>query len=71
MFRDTKIQMMVQKTMYIPKGNHSYIMQLNERGLKTYHCGTSVFKCSFFPYTISKWNKLDLQIRKANSVLSF
>ena len=25
----------------------------------------------FFPYAISEWEKLDLQIRKANSLLSF
>ena len=25
----------------------------------------------FFPYAISEWNKLDLQICKANSLLSF
>ena len=56
---------------YIPKGNHSYNTRLNERGLKTYHCRTDVFKYSFFPYAISEWNKLDLQIRKANSLLSF
>ena len=52
-------------------GNHFYNNQLNEGGLKTYHCRTDVFKYSFFPYAISEWNKLDLQIRKANSLLSF
>ena len=51
--------------------NHSYNTRLNERGLKTYLCRTDVFKYSFFQYDISEWNKLDLQIRKANSFLSF
>ena len=56
---------------YIPKGNHSNNTRLNEESLKIYHCRTDVFKYSFFPYAISEWNKLDLQIRKANSLLSF
>ena len=56
---------------YIPKGNHSNNTRLNEGGLKIYHCRTGVFKYSFFPYAISERNKLDLQIRKANSLLSF
>ena len=56
---------------YIPKGNHSYNTSLNEGGLKSYYCRTDVFKYSFFPYAISEWNKLDLQIRKADSLLSF
>ena len=56
---------------YIPKGNQSYNTRLNEGGLKTYHCRTDVFKYLFFPYATSEWNKLDLQIPKANSLLSF
>ena len=47
------------------------IPHLNEGGLKSYYCRTDVFKYSFFPYAISEWNKLDLQIRKADSLLSF
>ena len=56
---------------YILKGNHSYNTRLKDRGLKTYHCRTDVFKYSFFPYTISEWNRLGLRIHKANSLLSF
>ena len=48
-----------------------YNTQLNEEDLKTYHCRTDVFKYYFFPYVISEWNKLDLEIRKANSLFSF
>ena len=33
---------------YILQGSHSYNTQLNEGGLKTYHCRTDVFKYSFF-----------------------
>ena len=54
---------------YVRMGNHPYIIGLNEGGLKIYHCKTDAFKY-FLPYAISEWNKLDLQIRKANS-LSF
>ena len=56
---------------YIRKRNHSYNTRLNEGGLKIYHGRTDVLKYSFLPYAISKWKKLDLQIRKANSLLSF
>ena len=51
---------------YIPKTNHSYNTQLNEGGLKTYHCRTNVFKYSFFPYAIS-----EIQICKVNILLLF
>ena len=56
---------------YIPKVNHPYNTQLNEGGLKRYHCRTDVFNYLFFPYAISEWDKLDLQICIANSLLSF
>ena len=56
---------------YIPKGSHSYDTRLNEGGLRTYRCRADVFKYSFFPYAVLEWKKLDLQIRKANSLLSF
>ena len=46
---------------YITKGNHSYNTQLNEGGLKTYHCKTDVFKYSLFPYATSDCKNLDLQ----------
>ena len=29
----------------------------------TYYCRTDIFKNSFFPYTITEWNKLDLDVR--------
>ena len=33
----------------------------------TYYCRTNSFKYSFCPYTIREWNKLDLQLRNAES----
>ena len=53
------------------KVNDSFNTQLNEGGLKPCHCGTVVFKYSFFLYALSEWNKLDIQIYKSNSLLSF
>ena len=56
---------------YIIKVNDSFNIRLNEGGLKTCHCGTVVFKYSFFLYALSEWNKLDIQIRKGNSLWYF
>ena len=56
---------------FILEGNHSYNTGFDEGGLSIYHCRTDVFKYSFFPYTISEWNKLDLRVRKGKSLLSF
>ena len=54
---------------YILEGNNN--TWLNGGGPKAWHYRTDVFKYSFFPYAISECNELDLQIRKANSLLSF
>ena len=62
---------MLHMSKYIQEGNNSYNKWLIEGDLKTYHGRTDVFKHSFFPYTISKWIKLDWQIPKASSFLSF
>ena len=56
---------------YILQANHSYHAGLNEGGLKTCYCTTDVFKYSFFPYAVSEWNKLEVQISKTKSLLSF
>ena len=32
---------------------------------------TDIFKYSFFPSTISEWNKLDLNIRQSKTLLTF
>ena len=39
--------------------------------LKTYFCRTDAFKYSFFPYSISEWNKLDPDLRNAKSYSTF
>ena len=56
---------------YIPEGNHSYNNRVNKRVVKGCHCRAGVFKNLFFPYTILEQNKLDLQIHKVSSLLSF
>ena len=39
--------------------------------IKLKHCRTDLFKYFFFPYTIVEWNKLDVTVRNAKSVLIF
>ena len=54
----------------IPQSNHRYKTQSSE-DVTTFYCRTDVFKYSYFPYTILEWNKLDMQIRRSESFLSF
>ena len=54
----------------IPQSNHQY----NTRSVEdvgTFYCRTDVFKYSYFSHTILEWNKLDVQIRRSKSFLSF
>ena len=46
---------------------HSYNTQFSEN-ITTYCCRTDIFKHSFFPWTIVKWNKLYFQCHKATYV---
>ena len=39
--------------------------------VKTYLCRTDAFKYSFFPYSISEWNKLDPDLCNAKSYSKF
>ena len=43
----------------------------NQDQIDTYYCGTDLFKYSFFPYTVVEWNKLDVTVRNAKSLLFF
>ena len=54
----------------IPQSNHHYNTRSFE-DVETFYCRTDVFKYSYFPHTISEWNKLDMQIRRSESFLSF
>ena len=54
----------------IPQSNHQY----NTRSIEdvtTFYCRIDAFKYSYFPHTILEWNKLDMQIRRSESFLSF
>ena len=54
----------------IPRSKHQY----NTRSIEDvaiFYCGTDVFKYSYFSHTILEWNKLDMQIRRSESFLSF
>ena len=50
------------------------IIELNTRNLysvETYFCRTDAFKYSFFPYSISEWNKLGPDLRNGKSYSRF
>ena len=54
----------------IPKSSHMH----NTRSLEdvaTLYSRTDIFKYSFFPSTISEWNKLDLKIWQSKTLLIF
>ena len=48
----------------IPQESHSY-NTLNSEDTPTYHYRIDLFKNSFFPWIICKWNKHDLDICKS------
>ena len=45
----------------IPKKPHQYITR-NVDDIATYQCRTDAFKFSFFSWTITEWNKIDIKI---------
>ena len=54
----------------IPSLNHHYNTR-NIFNLPNFFCRTSLFKNSFFPYSIAEWNKLHNNIRNSVSYLAF
>ena len=54
----------------IPQSNHWYKTWSTE-DVTTFYCRIDVFRYSYFSYTILVWNKLDMQIRRPESFLSF
>ena len=54
----------------IPKGSSTYYTR-NEDKIETYYCRTDLFKYSFFPYTIVRWNKLDVTVGNDKSFFIF
>ena len=54
----------------IPSESHIYSSR-NSKNVETYYCRTHQFKYSFFPYPIIEWNKLDINLRNAKSILIF
>ena len=54
----------------IPQSNHQYNTRPTE-DVPTLYSRTGVFKISYFPCTTPEWNKLDVQIRRSESFLSF
>ena len=54
----------------IPKSSHMYNTRSVEDVAMLYS-RTDIFKYSFFPSTISEWNKLDLKIQQSKTLLTF
>ena len=43
----------------------------NSENVETYYCRTDQLKDSSFPYSITEWNELDINLRNAKSFLIF
>ena len=43
----------------------------NADQIETYYCRIDIFKNYFFPYTMTEWNKLDIEIWKSKSYAPF
>ena len=54
----------------IPKSSYIYNTRSVE-DVSILYCWTDIFKYSFFPSTISEWNKLDLKIQQSKTLLTF
>ena len=54
----------------VPSESHIYSTH-NTENVETYYCRTGQFKYSFFPYSIIEWNKLDINLCNAKSILIF
>ena len=55
----------------IPLKNPYYSTRNSTTVIPQFFCRTDVFKNSFFPSTISDWNKLDVKIRESESYARF
>ena len=49
---------------FIPKKSHQYITR-NVNDIANYQCRIDLFKLSFFPWTITEWNEIDIKIRNS------
>ena len=49
----------------IPKKSHQYITR-NVKDTATYQCRTDACNFSFFPWTITEWNKIAIKIRNSS-----
>ena len=56
---------------YLISNDHRTYNTRNVDFVETYFCRTDAFKYSFFPYSISEWNKLDPDLRYAKSYSTF
>ena len=63
------------KTTQIPKYLYELLTEShidntrNTENVETYYCRTDLFKYFFFPYVIVEWNKLDINLYNAKSLI--
>ena len=56
---------------YLIPSDHQTYNTRNLDFVETYFCRINALKYSFFPYSISEWNKLDSELRNAKSYSTF
>ena len=54
----------------IPSETHIYSTR-NSENVETYYCRTDQFKYYFFPYSITEWNKVGIDLRNTKSFSKF
>ena len=71
MFYKIKILNILEYLYYLIPNDRRTYNTWNLDFVKTYLCRTDAFKYSFFPYSISEWNKLDPDLCNAKSYSKF
>ena len=71
MFHKIKTLKIPEYLYYLIPNDHQTYNTQNLDFVETCFCRTDAFKYSFFPYSISEWNKLDPDLRNAKSYSLF
>ena len=71
MFYKIKIIKLPEYLHNLISNDHRTYNTQNVYSVEIYFCRTDAFKYSFFPYSISEWNKLDPDLRNAKSYSLF
>ena len=71
MFYKIKTLKLAEYLYNLISNDHQTYKTWNLYSVETYFCRTDAFKYSFFPYSISEWNKLDPELHNAKSYSTF